>query len=195
MRAEGDDAGIPAGDRLTVAEMHDSIETISEADTARLETAAQGFSRIRGVEADDLLQEAITRTLEGERTCKRGVPLVSFICGVMKSLVSEEIEARKKGLRPTAVLRNGEPILPDAPTGDPSPERAAISAIDHRATLTAIEAAAVGDEKVQLLIEGIYDKMRGAELQQLLDVDEKSLAAVRKRFSRLLLGLKPRIAS
>ena len=42
--------------------------------------------------------------------------------------------------------------------------------------LAAIDAGAAGDEKLQLLIEGIYDEMRGAELQELLGVDEKGLA-------------------
>jgi len=69
---------------------------------------------------------------------------------------------------------------------DPSPERAAISAIDQRPLLEEISVAAAGDEQLQLLIEGIYEQMRGTELQELLGVDEKGLAAVRKRFRRLL---------
>jgi hypothetical protein len=48
-----------------------------------------------------------------------------------------------------------------------------------------------GDEQLQLLIEGIYDNMRGAELQELLGVDEKGLAALRKKLRRLLLAAFP----
>jgi DNA-directed RNA polymerase specialized sigma24 family protein len=180
MQVEGDDKGPP------VAEIHDSIETISDADVARLVSAARGFSRLCGIEPEDLLQEAFTRALEGRRTCSRGTSLVPFICGVMKSFVSQENEARKDGFRPTVVMRNGESIVPDAPADDPSPERAAMSAIDGRPVLAEIEAAAASDEKLQLLIEGIYDQMRGAELQELLGVDEKGLAAVRKKLRRLL---------
>lgn len=153
---------------------------------ARLVSAAKGFSRLCGIGWEDLLQEAFTRALEGRRTCERGTALVPFICGVIKSFVSQENEARKDGFRPTVVMRNGEPIVPDAPAVDPSPERSAISAIDDRAVLAAIEAGAAGDEKLQLLIEGIYDEMRGTELQELLGVNEKGLAAVRKKFRRLL---------
>jgi DNA-directed RNA polymerase specialized sigma24 family protein len=195
MRAEGDETGIPAGDRLTVAEVHDSIEALSEADMARLIAAAKGFSRLCGIEAQDLLQEAFTRALEGRRTCKRGAALVPFLCGVMKSFVSQENEAGKDGFRPTVVMRDGKPVLPEVAGDDPSPERSAMSAIDGRAKLAEIEASAIGDEKVQLLIEGIYDEMRGADLQELLSVDEKGLAAVRKRFWRLLQGCKSGVAS
>jgi DNA-directed RNA polymerase specialized sigma24 family protein len=195
MRAEGDETGIPDGDRLTVAEMCDSIETISEADTARLVSAARGFSRLCGIDADELLQEAFTRALEGRRTCERGTDLVPFLCGVMKSFVSQENEARKAGFRPTVLLRDGEPALPDVPANDPSPEKLAISAIDDSALLAEIEAATVGDEQVQLLIEGIFDGMRGDKLQELLGVDEKGLATVRTRLRRLLQVAKKRVAS
>jgi DNA-directed RNA polymerase specialized sigma24 family protein len=195
MRVEGDETGLLAGDRVTVAEIRDSIEAISKSDLARLVSAARGFSRLCGIEADDLLQEAFTRALEGRRTCERGTAIVPFLCGVMKSFVSQENEARKEGFRPTVVMRDGEPVLPDLAADDPSPERSAISAIDGRARLAEIETSAVGDEQLQLLIEGIYDEMRGAELQELLGVDEKGLATVRRKFRRLLQGCKMGVAS
>jgi DNA-directed RNA polymerase specialized sigma24 family protein len=188
MSLEGDETAPPSdgGDRLSVSEVYDSVDAISEPDLARLIAAARGFSRLCGIDAEDLLQEALTRALEGRRTCERGTSLVPFICGVMKSFVSQENEARKDGFRPTLVLRDGQAIVPEVPADDPSPERAALSAIDDRAVLAEIDAAAVGDEKLQLLIEGIYDGMRGAELAELLGVDEKGLATVRKRLRRLL---------
>ncbi len=111
---------------------------------------------------------------------------LAFICGVMRSLASQENEARKEGFRPVVVMRDGEPVLPDVASDAPSPERATISAIDHKPLLDEISATAAGDEQLQLLIEGICEQMRGAELQDLLGVDEKGLAAVRKRLKRLL---------
>lgn len=187
MQVEGDETEPPDdGDRLTAAEVHALIEAISDADMARLVSAAKGFSSLCGLGWKDLFQEAFTRALEGRRTCERGTGLVPFICGVMKSFVSQENEARKDGFRPVVLTRDGEPILPDVPTTAPSPERATISAIDGRAVLAKIQAAAAGDEQLQLLIEGLCEGMRGAELQELLGVDEKGLAAVRKRLKRML---------
>jgi DNA-directed RNA polymerase specialized sigma24 family protein len=191
MQVEGDETPQQSGDRLTVAEIHESIECLSDADMARLVAAARGISRLSGIEPKDLLQEAFTRALEGRRTCERGTLLVPFICGVMKSLVSQENEARKDGLRPASLTRNGKPVDPDGPSDDPSPERVAICAIDGRAELAEIEIGAAGDEQLQLLIEGIWDRMRGTDLQELLGVDEKGLAAVRKRLRRLLRETRP----
>ena len=109
---------IPDDDRVPVAEIRDSVDLLTKPDLARLDLAAQGFSSLCGLDPEDLLQEALTRALEGRRTCKRGTPFVPFICGVMKSLASEEIEARKDGRRPVTVLRNGKQTLPDAQSVD-----------------------------------------------------------------------------
>jgi hypothetical protein len=112
MRDEGDDKGLPDnGDRFTVAEMHDSIEALSDPDVAKLVAASRAFCRLCGIPPDDLLQEAYTRALEGRRTCHRGTGIVEFLCGVMKSLASQENEARKEGLRPVVVMerRTGPP--------------------------------------------------------------------------------------
>ena len=186
MDEAGDAEPQPDGDRLSTAEMHDSVDAVSDADMARLVMAANGFSRLCHIDADDLLQEAFARALEGRRTCERGTPLVDFICGVMRSFASQENEARKEGFRPVVVMLDGKPVLPDVAADAPSPEQTAISAIDDKPLLDEISAAASGDEELQLLIEGICDRMRGAELQDLLGVDEKGLAAVRKRLKRLL---------
>src|SRR5262245_60084047 len=96
MDEAGDAEPQPDGDRLSTAEVHDSVDAISDGDMARLIAAANGFSRLCGIEGDDLLQEAFTRALDGRRTCARDVPLVDFICGVMRSFVSQENEARKE---------------------------------------------------------------------------------------------------
>jgi hypothetical protein len=194
MQVEGQETEPPDdGDRLTAAEIHDSITALAKSDPGmgRLVEYAQGCSGLCGLPWDELLHEAFKRALEGTRTCKRGTDLIPFLCGVMKSFVSQENEARKEGFRPTVVIRNGEPVVPDGQTDDPSPERLAMSAIDGRAQLAKIEAAAVGDEQLQLLIEGIHDGMRGEQLQELLGVDKKGLEAVRTRLKRLLKRVCP----
>lgn len=84
MDVEGREALPGDGDRIPVAEMHDSIDAISDADMGRLVEAARGFSHLCGIPANDLLNDAFKRALEGSRTCERGEPPVSFLCGVMR---------------------------------------------------------------------------------------------------------------
>jgi hypothetical protein len=187
MHIQADHSGNESvGPRFTVDELRSAIARLSAADLGRLKQAAKVFSGISGIMEDDLIQESYTRALEGRRTCGRTVDLVPFLCGVMKSIASQETEARKVGLRPVTVLRNGEAVLPEGKADTVSPEQGAAAAIDDRPLLARVHAATAGDEKLELLLEGIYDQMRGAELQDLLGVDEKGLAALRKKLKRRL---------
>jgi DNA-directed RNA polymerase specialized sigma24 family protein len=184
MQVEADEKDSPDdSDWFTVVEIYDSISRLSDGEVARLVSAAKAFSRLCAVPAEDLLQEAYARALEGVRNCRRQTNIVAFLCGVMKSLTSQEIEARKSGFRPVSVMRNGESILPDVAADSVSPEQSAASAINDRTALAKIDALVAGDEQLQLLIEGIDDQMRGAELQELLGLNEKGLAALRRKLS------------
>jgi hypothetical protein len=187
MQIQADHSGNEsAGPRFTADELRSAIARLSAADLARLKQASKVFSGISGIMEDDLIQESYTRALEGRRTCGRTVGLVPFLCGVMKSIASQETEARKIGLRPVTVLKNGIVVLPDGKADAVSPEQAAAAAIDERPLIARVHAAIEGDEKLELLVEGIYDQMRGAELRNLLGVDEQGLAALRKKLKRRL---------
>jgi DNA-directed RNA polymerase specialized sigma24 family protein len=175
-------------DRCTVAEVRAAVAALTDADLGRLNRAARAFSAICGISAEDLIQEAYLRVLDGKRTCGRGTQIVPFLCGVMKSIASQETEARKNGQRAVTVLRNGESVLPDLEVETVSPEVAAAAAIDDRPHLLRINESIKGDEKLELLLEGILDNMRGAELRELLDVDDLGLAALRKKLYRRLEG-------
>src|SRR5437867_13402992 len=118
----GNESAVP---RFTADELRSAIARLSAADLARLKQAAKVFSRISGIMEDDLIQESYTRALEGRRTCGRTVGLVPFLCGVTKSIALQETEARKIGLRPVTVLKNGIVVLPDGKADAVSPEQAA----------------------------------------------------------------------
>ncbi len=182
--AEG---GASAADiRLTVDEIRAGIVAMSAADLARLTRAGQVFSAICGISGEDLVQEACVRALEGRRTCDRDVGIVPFLCGVMKSIASQETEARKKGFRPVTVLRDGQPVLPEVGHEGVSPEDEAIAAIDDRPRLLRIAKIVEGDEKLEFLVEGLLEGWRGSALCEFLGVDERGLAALRRRLSRIL---------
>lgn len=189
MRAEGEPIEQTPGGRLAPAAMSDSLNALSASDFARLQLAAKGFSNRCGIPWEDLLQEAYMRALSGTRTCRNGVETVAFMCGVMKSLASQANEARKTSISELSVTFRGEDAVLNVPAVTPNPEQIAISTFDLRNVLASIEAATVGDEEVQLLIEGICDQMRGEQLQELLGVDAKGLATIRKRLRRIILDL------
>lgn len=72
-----------------------------------------------------------------------------------------------------------------------SPEHAAMSRLTDVAILKEIEEMVADDDELALLVEGVCDGMQGQDLQDLLGVDAKGLAAVRKRLKRKLNAKYP----
>src|SRR5690349_11799893 len=71
------------------ADVRRAIDRLQDADYVRLMLIASSFARrrIRGtsVEPEDLLQEAITKTLDGTRGWSRGVSIIKHLDRVMES--------------------------------------------------------------------------------------------------------------
>ena len=193
---EGDDA-----DRCTPEEIKAAFAGLSKADMGRLIEMSEYLAKRCRLSGNDLLHEAFCRALEGRRQCGRGTSIVGFLWGVMRSLASEEVEAIKGNRRPvlaSELVRDGDRdagqdlLTVGAAHGDD----AMVSRIDDRAVLEKIEALVSGDEQLAMLVEGLKDNLRGEALQELLGVDVKGLAALRKRLKRSLTSIDPeRIAS
>lgn len=172
-------------------ELSSMVERLSEAELARVALGARIYGARSGLEADDLKQQAFCLVFAGNRHCKRGVPIVAFLWTIMKGIAGDENRARRAGLRPQTFgdLPEGNDPMWHAP--QPSPEHAVISKLTDGPILAEIEAMVSGDDQMALLLEGIMDEMRGVELENLLGVDAKGLAAVRKRLIRALHAKYP----
>lgn len=195
-----DDEGEGAG-RYSPEEIKAVLAGLSEAEMGRLIDMAEYLAKRCRLSGDDLLHEAFCRALEGRRRCRRGTSIVGFLWGVMRSLASEEIEAIKGNNRPvlaSELARDGDRdagqdvLTIAAAHGDD----VMVSRVHDRAVLEKIEALVSGDEQLAMLVEGLKDNLRGEALQELLGVDVKGLAALRKRLKRSLTSIDPeRIAS
>lgn len=178
------------GDLLSVDEARVRLDSLSNDEANKLIQISKWFANRCEVPAEDLRQEAIVRVLSGSRQCRRGADFVRFLAGVMRSLVSAESEAKKAGVRPVLVVldsKNGHDVADDAL----SPEHWVASRMDDGQTLAEIDRIIADDEQLQLLVEGLADNMIGADLEVLLGVDVKGLAAARKRLRRRLLNEFP----
>jgi len=177
-------------DHLSTDEVRDALRAMSATQAAKIEAITRWFSRKCNVPAEDLRQEAFKRLLSGSRRFPRGAELTVIVSGTIRSLASEEIEAIRAGRRK---------VLPPAGSGDgvdlpdpaPSPEQLLSSSRDDARVLAAIESLIADDEELQILVEGICDHMRGRQLEELLNVDAKGLAAIRKRLRRKLQTALP----
>jgi RNA polymerase sigma-70 factor (ECF subfamily) len=91
-------------DYATPDEAAVALEQLGPAGRIRLEKIARNRLRGLNTEWEDLLQEALTRILEGSRKWPRNLPIINFVAGVMKSLASERWAAA------IPLLQRGEPF-------------------------------------------------------------------------------------
>lgn len=186
------DSDTDGEDHLSVTEFEAAFVALPQVDRIRLRRIALHFENRGGGEAEELLQEALARALEGRRRCPRKVTIVQFIGGIVSSLSSEASETRKKGWGPIPV---GDGVIDAAAHDGPSPEREVASRMDGGVTLAKVQEAIAGDDELELLVEGIYDGMKGKDLEELLAIDTSKLATVQRRLQRKLADLKAERAS
>ncbi|GJD30995.1 hypothetical protein PMNALOAF_2247 [Methylobacterium adhaesivum] len=191
--AQADDgADVP---RYAPDEIIDAVGHLSPAELARIEDISRYFAPRCAMQPEDLRQEAYARAF-GTRSCKVGTGMVDFLAGIMKSIASDGYRSRKKAredgaLEVVYVEAFGANGVPEPAFEAPSPEEAALSRRYHGDALAKALACIDGDEELQLLAEGVFDGLRGKELEDLLDKDTKGLAAVRKRLARRLAASFP----
>lgn len=178
-------------DHLSVDEVREAILQLGKGDAAKIRQAARWFERRCGMPADDLMQEAFVRMLGGSRRVPREPNFVAVVLQVIRSIASGEMDAIANGHREVRSIPNGTdgPEMVDC---SPSPECMVLSAHDGGKILTTIDHLIEDDEQLQLLVEGLCDGMMGEELEQLLEVDTKGLATIRKRLKRRLLSAFPK---
>lgn len=145
-------------DHASPDEAAEALEQLGSAGLLRLEQIAK--NRVRGlhhVEWADLLQEAVTRVMEGTRKWPRELPIIDFMAGVMKSLANEYWKQRKRTAEAGIVLEAetspiGEPdfagAIDAAPSGNPGPDRE----LEAKCELEAIEALFIGDEDALAIV-------------------------------------------
>jgi hypothetical protein len=84
--------------RLSTAEVKQALETMSPADWRRVERLAKlAFAGMPAVSHEDLLQEACTKLLSGERVWHRGFAAVPAIASVLDSMASNHRKREANG--------------------------------------------------------------------------------------------------
>ena len=136
--------------------------------------------------ADDLLQEAFQRALDGTRQCARTLDIVHFLAGVMRSIASDWRKARKR--RPEMSLVTEAGSLQDVvlQVRDSAPVADEVLAVNEEAARlkAAVLALFIDDGLAQRLLEGIMDGFAGAQLRSLFGLSETEFASKRRLIRR-----------
>lgn len=86
-----------APDQCSEVEIRCAIEALTEKDLCRLRGVAGAWIYIGDLSwsIDDLLQEAVRRLLDGQRSWRSDMTLVPLLVGIMKSVASTERSSRR----------------------------------------------------------------------------------------------------
>lgn len=131
----------------------------------------------RGRSGEDLLGEAITATLRGERVWREGVDFFTHLVGCMRSIA---FNWSRKGQEEVLVQENEADLFDNIASESPDPERI-LSATQQLDGIKSIFAAdSVASRTVELLAFGFT----GREIRELLGLSEMQYAAAIRRIRR-----------
>jgi len=153
-----------------------AFATLTPSDLVRLKRLAQLRARLLpGLEWDELLNEALLRALDGSRRWPEGVPLLTFLAGIMRSLVDHRVhERRRLAERALAASETAQEVLPDA-------------TIHARQCLAAIAQFFAADPDVLALIAALARQYLGSCDDPAPRLSQKRREAARKRLARAIL--------
>ena len=179
---------------LTQVEVKRSISVLTAADWLRLHKVARALCREAAFEADDLLQEAFQRALDGTRQCTRTLDIVHFLAGVMRSIASDWRKARRRRPEMSLVTETGslQDVVLQACDNAPAADEA-LAVNEEAARLKATILALFADDGLaQRLLEGIMDGLAGAQLRCLTGLSETEFASKRRLIRRRIDKAHPK---
>jgi hypothetical protein len=179
--------------RLSPSEIEIALKKFMPSDWSRAESiAAAACAGLVGWTYEDLLQEAITKLLEGARTCPVGVHPLVMLKTVMRGIASNIRKQHAEGpIDDSVALAQFDGT--DETDTRPSVSGEAISnpqqVASAREALAVIEDLIKDDEELALLAVAWAEGLRGDDAAEALDWDKKKYEAARKRLTRRLCTL------
>ena len=190
------DEGAQPDEYASREEAQAAISALSSADKKKLMVAAQYWWRryrleATEVEAEDLLQEAVLRTLKREkprRWRKATVSIVKHLDRAMESIATHHCERHDAERRAAATSRGLDPAPPapttsaprPPPSSNPESQLAAREQIDEIRSLFGDDTQ--GFQAVVCRARG----MEASEIQRELGISNREWEAIRKRVQRRL---------
>jgi hypothetical protein len=155
-----------AAPALSPVEIGKALESLTDGQKTALSKIARVYARKTPYGYEDLINEAICRVLDGKRAWRRGLPVILFLGGVMRSIAWEW----KKD------LHEEEIDVGDEGAG----ERGVVSKID----VMRIVALFNDDPIAQRLVMGMMEGARGEELLETSGLSQTEYESKRKKIRR-----------
>ena len=170
----------------SAAEFGEALGELSAEDKLKLAAIGRVMCSGTGLDAQDLMHEAICRALEGSRRCPRAVPVMAFLVQTMRSVASHARRSQAR-MEVDAGATNGQG---DPSTRQPTPEESLIEK-EEAAAVQAIYGEFEDDQEAQLVLMGWAEELRGAALREATGLDQAGLDYAAKRIRKRLRKLYP----
>ncbi|GAB5351930.1 sigma-70 RNA polymerase sigma factor region 4 domain-containing protein [Qipengyuania sp. 483] len=161
---------------FTKPQVRSAIAAIDISSNSTLMRMARWRAFAAGIDAEDLLQEAILRALTS-RNCPCGIKTEHFLMGAMRSIASEII-AKRERREALCLYQFDQPVLPIAP------DEACEFTESADAWRQALDSVIAGSQEIEKVIDGIDQGLCGRALAEFANTDQARLASVRKSIKR-----------
>jgi hypothetical protein len=180
--------GIPQRATLNNADFIAALREMlsNPAQSRRLKLKADIFAEGTGMEGDDLLQEAVRRTLEEDRrNCPTDVPVSVYLGNAMRSIANGE---RAKYVRetPSGAGPDENDVASNFADDTPSPENAALNRIDLEQTVNRLQEMFADDPQALAVVIGAMEEWAPEEIKEMETMDDKQYATARRRVRRAI---------
>jgi DNA-directed RNA polymerase specialized sigma24 family protein len=172
---------------LRPAETALALKLVSDTDLLRLKTIARLHARGLPPDTgwDDLLQEAFTRVITGQRIQPEGVATVAFLAGILRSLKAEHLRRVYKGGRHTLRLDQAVGESRDLEICDPAPDPG--RSLSVRQELTAIKQLFSGDPVALQIIAGLGKGLSAEQIRAAEGISKVDFDSAQRRMRRSLI--------
>ena len=179
-------ADVPRSATLDNAAFIASLDALAPTELLRLRKKSAYRAAGTGMEGDDLLNEAIQRTLEEDgRNCPVDVSVAVYLDNAMRSIANGE---REKYVRWTPLGDGHDENSPVGKLADsnPSPADAALGRIEFERVVNRIQDIFADDPQAQAIVIGDMEGWSPEEIKEMEPMDNKQYASARRRVRRAL---------
>ncbi len=176
-------------DVIGVEDAYAALQALSADDLKKLALYARKFAAYTRSSAAELVNEAVLRTLNGDRKCPRDLPMMTFLAQTIRSVANGEYKDPGRKATLELVPSHGKMETPFEPVDE---RVAADENLIEKQTVNAVLALFDDDPLAQSVAEGIMIGMEGQELCELAEIDATALAAVRKKIGRRIASAYPK---
>lgn len=160
-----------------------ALENLSAADLLRIKQVGKMRSwGLVAVDWEDLVNEAVSRTLSGNRRWPKAVPFIAFLVQTIRSIANEEWRDIGRHRPDTAINTNPAPNSSDAEINQIHPEREVIAAN----MLEEIETLFQGDAEATAVISGLAQGLSPDEVRAEAGLTPTQYSSAQKRIRRCL---------